>query len=297
MNMGHTITDYFYHRTALITGASRGLGLHIARSLWNVGANLILVARSHDTLQMIRAELSVNCVHPTQKIEVIAADFAQPASVNKLIDHVASLKVDVLVNNAAIQGPIGPLWENDWDEWQRTMQVNLLTPVALCRALISQMLSRREGKIINLSGGGATSPRVNFSAYTVTKAGLVRFSETLAEEVKSAGICVNCIAPGVMNTALLAEVVLAGSEKAGEKEHSQAVKNSASDSTVIRRAAELCTLLASSRGDGITGKLISAVWDPWQQLQEHKETLMCSDIYTLRRIVPKDRGQHWGESE
>lgn len=287
----------FNNKTVLITGASRGLGMHITKLLWEAGANLLLVARSYDKLQEIRAELILSKVHQAQAIDVITTDLAEPAAVDELIGRLKPLKIDILVNNAAIQGPIGLLWENDWQEWQRTLQVNLLAPVALCRALVPQMIVRREGKIINLSGGGATSPRVNFSAYTVAKAALVRFSETLAEEVKSLGICVNCIAPGMMNTELLAQIVEAGVEKAGEKEYSQAKTNSAADQSVISRAAELCALLASSQSDGITGKLISAVWDPWQKLSDYKDELSNSDIYTLRRIVPTDRGKDWGEVE
>jgi NAD(P)-dependent dehydrogenase (short-subunit alcohol dehydrogenase family) len=297
MGVEFTMKDYFYNRTALVTGASRGLGLYIAKILWSKGANLILVARSDNPLQQIRTEFLIQQMHPAQTIEVIAADFFQQQAVEKLIDRLTQLKIDIVINNAAVQGPIGPLWENDWQAWQQTLQVNLLVPIALCRALVSQMILRRDGKMINLSGGGATSPRAHFSAYAVAKAALVRFSETLAEEVKSFNICVNCIAPGMMNTELINQIMEAGAEKAGEKEYHQAIKNRTSDDSVIHRAAELCVLLASEKGNSITGKLISAVWDPWKNFPNYLNELISSDIYTLRRIVPKDRGQNWGDVE
>ena len=110
--------------------------------------------------------------------------------------------LETLINNAAIHGPIGSLWKNDWSLWTEVIQVNLLAPVALCHALVP-LIKETKGSIINLSGGGATGPRANFSAYATAKAGLVRFSETLAEEVKSYDVRVNCIAPGPIRTDLL----------------------------------------------------------------------------------------------
>jgi 3-oxoacyl-[acyl-carrier protein] reductase len=199
------------------------------------------------------------------------------------------------VNNAAIQGPIGPVWENDWEKWQATLQVNLLSPVALCRAVLPSMMKNRYGKIINLSGGGATQARPKFSAYASAKSGLVRFSETLAEEVKTFNIDVNCIAPGVMNTEMLNEIVRAGAEKTGDKEFSDACKHAGTDSSALDRAAELCVFLASSQSDGVTGKLISAVWDPWKELPSYIHDIKNSDIYTLSRFLPKDRGKKWGD--
>ena len=110
----------------------------------------------------------------------------------------------MLINNAAIQGPIGSLQQNDLGAWDQTIRVNLLSPVALCKGLLSRMTNAPDASILNLSGGGATGPRANFSAYASAKAALVRFSETLADEVKSQGITVNCVAPGAMKTAMLA---------------------------------------------------------------------------------------------
>jgi len=279
---------------ALITGASRGLGRALARRFWEANYNLILVARRAESLAETAAAL------PTREGSMatcIAADLANPAAVSDVTAQLDALgtSVDVLVNNAAIQGPVGPLEDNDWAAWRRTMQVNLFAPVELCRALVPRMRVAGGGVVINLSGGGATGPRPNFSAYGTAKAALVRFSETLAEEVRSSNIRVNCIAPGVLQTAMLAEVIKQGKQMAGEREFSIATtifeKGGASMDTV----ADLALFLASERACGITGKLISAVWDPWETLHEHREALEKSDIYTLRRIVPKDRGLDWGE--
>jgi 3-oxoacyl-[acyl-carrier protein] reductase len=174
------------------------------------------------------------------------------------------------------------------------VRVNLLAPAALCAAAIPHLKARGRGKIINISGGGATSPRANFTAYACAKTALVRLTETLAHETGGMGIDVNAVAPGAMPTRMLAEVVAAGPERAGSREHQQAQQHEAKGAEVLERAAALCLFLASRRSDGITGRLISAQWDDWQSLPQHREELSASDIYTLRRIVPADRGKTWG---
>jgi 3-oxoacyl-[acyl-carrier protein] reductase len=274
-------------KTAVITGASRGLGYSIAETFWRQGANLILIARDREALQNFVA------THPAndQTIEIIATDLGR--HLQDCLAQLADKKIDILVNNAAISGPIGPLWENNWDDWLYALEVNMVTPISLARALISGMIARNSGKIINLSGGGATTSRPNFSAYAIAKTGLVRFTEILADELKPYKIDVNAIAPGVMNTHLLTDIIQAGKEIVGEKEYSQAYDKIQSEQTMTENPAELCLFLASEASDGITGKLISATWDPWKSLIQYKDTLKNTDIYTLRRIVPKDRGQHW----
>jgi 3-oxoacyl-[acyl-carrier protein] reductase len=132
------------------------------------------------------------------------------------------------------------------------------------------------------------------SAYAASKAAVVRFGETLAEEVRPFGITVNAVAPGMLNTRLLDEVLAAGPEKVGQDYYDRAVEQKARGGAPIERAAELCVYLASAESGGISGKLIAAIWDPWETLDERASELQESDIYTLRRIVPADRGKSWG---
>jgi 3-oxoacyl-[acyl-carrier protein] reductase len=281
-------------RNAIITGASRGLGLAIAEAMGRAGANLLLVARSGDALALsrerIRGEAGV-------EVNGLAADLQAPGALAAIVAEARRIwtGVDILVNNAAIVGPIGRLWENDWDEWQNTIAVNLMSAVSLCRLVVPWMRERGRGTILNVSGGGATKARPRFSAYATAKAALVRFSETLAEEVADDGIRVNSVAPGAMNTAMLDAVLKRGPEAAGG-EYAQAVKQAHQGGTPPELAASLCVFLASDRAAGITGRLISAVWDPWRTLVERRDELQESDIYTIRRIVPEDRGKNWGRS-
>lgn len=281
--------DALLGKNIVITGASRGLGREVARAMWRNGASVLLVARSESSLAALQAEL-IPTARPGQHVQILVADLTEPSAVPMIAER--SPRADVLVNNAAIIGPIGYVWENDWADWQTTLRVNLLAPIELCRAYVPPMIERGAGKIISLSGGGATAPRPRFSAYATAKAALIRFSEGLAEELKDANIQANCVAPGAMNTEMNQAVLRAGREKAGPAEFDRAVALNSEEAPAVR-AVDLCVFLASSASDGITGKLISAVWDPWQKLGEHIEELESSDIYTLRRIVPTDRGRRW----
>jgi NAD(P)-dependent dehydrogenase (short-subunit alcohol dehydrogenase family) len=282
-------------KTCLITGASRGLGEFITHRFWNAGFNLCLVARTKTDLEKTVRAL------PNRKGQLaicLVCDLSNPESVMELVIKVRAAlpRLDVLVNNAAIHGPIGSLWDNDLSMWHQAIQVDLIAPVTLCRAFVPWMEKIGDGgSIINLSGGGATGPRANFSAYATAKAGLVRFSETLAEETKSLGIRVNCIAPGAMKTAMLGEVLEKGIGPAGEREFNIASKIFSDGGASMDRVADLALFLASNASKNITGKLISAVWDDWEHWLEHMDELSKSDVYTLRRIVGRDRGFTWGD--
>ncbi|MEI8183576.1 MAG: SDR family oxidoreductase [Desulfomonile sp.] len=284
-------------QNVIITGASRGLGAEIARSLRRQGANILLVARDGEKLEVVRRELE-NDSSCGADVHWIAVDLAADNAVDSVIEHGHKIWNSLfgLVNNAGMLGPIGKAWETDWKDWKQTIRVNLEVPIALSRLCVPWMAEGRTGKIINLSGGGATGTRPNFSAYAVSKTGIVRFTENLALEVKDLNIQVNCIAPGALNTDMLKRVLEAGPEQSGLEEYEAALHQADAGGADPRLAAELCVFLMSSRADRITGKLISAVWDPWSQLDDYADDLAASDIYTLRRIVPADRDRNWGNS-
>lgn len=281
-------------KNAIITGASRGLGSEITNKFWHQGANVLLVARDKNALKAKLANLEDR---PHQDAFYVSADLASPNSVDTIINCAQSHfdKLDILVNNAAIQGPVGVSWENDWDAWQQTITVNMLAQIDLSRKSSAWMISQKSGKIITLSGGGATSSRPNFSAYAVAKTGLVRFCEILAEELIPYNIQVNCIAPGAMATSMLQDILAAGRKKAGKEEYEKAQLITNQSNPTLERAADLAVFLASQASNNITGKLISAIWDPWIKIPDHSEELRNSDIYTLRRIIPEDRGLSWGD--
>lgn len=278
----------------LVTGAYGALGTAISRRLREEGADLLLAGRTVERLAALAETLAVE-YRTGGSLRLVATDLAAPAAVERIAAEVdATGGLDVLVNNAAIQGPIGPLWENDWAAWEETIRLDLLVPVALCRALVDRLGRRRRGKIINISGGGAAAPRANFSAYGVAKAGLVRFTETLAEELRARNVDVNAVAPGSLASAMSEAIVAAGEARSGVREIARVEAAKAGNpQATLDRAAALCAWLASAMSDGITGRLIAAVWDPWPTLQGRAAELAATDIYTLRRIRPADRGKRW----
>jgi NAD(P)-dependent dehydrogenase (short-subunit alcohol dehydrogenase family) len=279
---------------AVITGASRGLGQHLAFRFWEAGYSLGLVSRNPASMDQTRSQLDLA---NGRTCDVFACDLGEPASVQNLVAEISATaaQINVIVNNAAIQGPIGPLEQNDLGDWERTIRVNLLSPVAICRGLLPRMAKAQEASILNLSGGGAAGPRANFTAYASAKAALVRFSETLAEEVREQGVTVNCIAPGAMKTAMLAEVLKRGAGSSGGREFAIAAKVFDEGGASMDRVADLALFLSSRAARGITGKLISAVWDHWECWPNHITELAGSDLYTLRRIAGRDRGCNWGD--
>jgi NAD(P)-dependent dehydrogenase (short-subunit alcohol dehydrogenase family) len=282
-------------RAAIITGASQGLGLAIARAYVRAGAHLYLCARNTELLEQARAEVAA-LAQPNQKVLAQACDVSNPDSVAQLVQEALNAfgQLQILVNNAGVYGPAGPIEENDWTAWTQAIAINVYGSVLMCKALLPQFRVQKYGKILQISGGGATYPLPRLSAYAASKAAIVRFAETLAEETRGTGIDVNAIAPGALNTRMLAEVLEAGPEKVGAEFHARMVKIKAQGGTPVGKGARLAVFLGGAASDGITGKLISAPWDPWENLPQHL-TELNSDIYTLRRIVPKDRGLTWGD--
>ena len=283
-------------KRAIVTGASRGLGRAVATHLQKGGVEVLLVARSAEKLVQVQRQMELErASEHAAGVHIFPADLADAANLERVIETATRLwgSFDILINNAAVLGPVGLFFENAWDDWKRAIEINLFAPIRLAQLGVHSMRSSgRAGSIVNVSGGGATSSRPSFSAYACSKTALVRFTEIAAAELGDAGIRVNCVAPGVMKTEILKEVVCAGVQAAGEREYEQARTASASD-LAMNRAAELITFLASPRSAPITGKLISAVWDPWRDLESRAEELNASDIYTLRRIVPADRCKVW----
>jgi NAD(P)-dependent dehydrogenase (short-subunit alcohol dehydrogenase family) len=284
------------HRCAIITGASQGLGFEIAKKYLEAGAGVTICARDEPTLDKASIELK-KLARPGQSMIALQADVSKPQDVQRLLEAAIREfgRLDILVNNAGVIGPVGAIESVDLGAWMQALEINLLGAVLLSRATLPFLKQAKRGKIIQLSGGGATAPLPNLSAYAASKAAVVRFVETLAEEVRSHGIDVNSVAPGLLDTRMLDEMLAAGPAGIGAALHRRLQQEKEKGATPLGKGAELAVFLGSALSDGITGKLISAAWDPWNTLPRHLADLDGTDIYTLRRIVPKDRGKGWGE--
>ena len=253
-------------KTALITGGSRGIGRSIARAFMEAGCAVMLAARKQDRLA--QAEKELKAVSP--QVAAFRCDVSRPDQVKGLVEATARRfgSIQILVNSAGILGPTGPAWQNDPAAWEETIRVNLIGTYLCCREVLPIFLRQGGGKIINLAGGGAAFPWPRFSAYSASKAAVVRFTETLAAEVKGNGIQVNVMAPGANDTEMF--------RKAAETEP-RLLEDLPEDPL---KPARLACFLASEASDHITGRFIhvNQNWGEWT------ESDLAGDRFTLRRV-------------
>jgi NAD(P)-dependent dehydrogenase (short-subunit alcohol dehydrogenase family) len=282
-------------RNAIITGASQGLGAAIAEHFIAEGATVALCARTSADLDAVRHRLHTE--YPSATIFARPTDIADQHQVDRFFDEsMAALgRIDILVNNAGVYGPMGSLDTIDWQHWIDALAINLLGTVYCARKAVSLFKPNHYGKIVNISGGGATTPLPGLSAYAAAKAAVVRFTETLALETRDWRIDVNAVAPGALATRLTDELIAAGPHRVGASFHARMTKLKAEGGTPLQLGAKLCVYLGSAESDGLTGRLIAAQWDPWPFSEAIKGDIADTDIYTLRRIIPQERGKTWGD--
>ena len=270
------------NRVAIITGAGRGIGKAIALAYAREGAHLALVARTRaqlaQTVQEVEALGAETCL--------IAMDVTEATQVEQMVRLTLErfATIDILVNNAGVAGPIAPLQESDIADWVRTLQVNVVGTYLCCRAVLPTMLRHNRGKIINVAGAGATNAWRNISAYVVSKAAVVRLTETLALELQGKNIQVNALGPGSIHTQLWEEL-RDGAQRIGDAtlyELGQRVTSGGGAS--LEQAAALAVFLGSEASGPLSGRLISAVTDDVPHLPAQIERIMASDAFTLRRV-------------
>ena len=286
----------------VLTGSSTGIGRALAERLLSRGHHVWGLARSdqsdfaasHPNFHHTRCDVS-------DYSAVAAAASAYAAAWPQL---------DAVICAAGLQGEIAPALTADPLKWSATIRANLDGTYFALRAFASLLVqpapAASRKKIICFSGGGATKARVNFSAYGVAKTALVRLVETIAEENRDQPLDINALAPGAINTRLTDEILALGPSVVGAAEYAAAQKQKAAAlvptsattagaiaDPALTRALDCVEWLLSPASDGITGRLLSAPRDPWPTLGDHRAALAASDVYTLRRIVPEDRGQKW----
>lgn len=258
----------------VVTGASRGIGAAIAERLTSNGHEVWALARSG-----VKAKHGGRCD---------VADWEQVQAAKEGVAYAWS-HVDAVICAAAIQGVIGPTMGADPAVWRKTVEVNLVGTFHVIRAFWDLLgKAPRRGKVICFSGGGAAKARPNFSAYAVSKTGVVRLVETLAEEWQGLPVDINAVGPGSITTDMTREIHAAGAA-AGAFEHERAAKQLAGGGDPLDRVLDFVEWLLSEKSDGISGRLFSAQWDAWETLGAQREALAAGDVFQLRRILPEDR--------
>jgi NAD(P)-dependent dehydrogenase (short-subunit alcohol dehydrogenase family) len=265
-----------------------GIGFACAGAVLRAGGRVLIAARGESRLAAAEGELSA-----LGEVHTCVADVADPRAVASLFDAADARLggVDGVVHAAAVLGPIGEAASAENDAWWAAVRTNLFGSFLVATEAVRRMRGRG-GRIVLFSGGGATGPFPNFSAYAASKAAVVRFAETLAHEVEGERIAVNCVAPGFVATRMQDETLAAG-DRAGPKYAAQVRERLRSGAVSPERAAEAVVFLLADTSAGITGRLLAAPWDAWPAWPEHVEELRDSDLFTLRRIVPADRGLDW----
>jgi NAD(P)-dependent dehydrogenase (short-subunit alcohol dehydrogenase family) len=273
----------------VLTGSSTGIGRALAARLLGRGHQVWGLARSD------QSELTAK--HPGV-FRASRCDVADWAQMERIATDIAAVwpHLDGLITCAGLHGEVGPTLATDPGKWSATVRANLDGTYFAIRAF-APLLARppHRGKIVCFSGGGATKPRPNFSAYGVAKTAIVRLVETIAAELAEKGdlVDINALAPGAINTRLTDEVLALGPAVVGTAEYAAAQQQKASGGNSLEKALDCVEWLLSPASDGISGRLIAAPWDPWPTLGARTRDLAATDIFTLRRIVPEDRGRKW----
>jgi NAD(P)-dependent dehydrogenase (short-subunit alcohol dehydrogenase family) len=191
------------NRTAIVTGGARGIGFAIAQRMLKSGAKVVLW--DMDKAAMDVANMSLQASGP---IYVDTVDVTDETSVGKAAAaHMRVFgKIDILVNNAGITGGNAPLWELAPDVWRRVVEVNLIGPYLTCRAVAPHMMAAGYGRIVNIASIAGKEGNPNASHYSASKAGLIALTKSLAKELATKGVLVNCITPAAAKTEMFAQM-------------------------------------------------------------------------------------------
>ena len=265
----------------VVTGASSGIGNAVASALATNGHIVLGLARRFPTTVTDFVNQSAS------SRQDIACDVSQWDQVTSIANALKQNwpAIDALVCCAAVQGEICPAFDSDPQQWLATVQTNLAGtyfPIRAFAPLLKQ--TNRRAKILCFSGGGASRARPNFSSYAASKTGVVRLVETIASENDGLPLDINAIAPGAVPTFMTDSIIAAGPELAGAQEYQSALALKESGSDPMKRALDLVDWLISPASDGVTGRLLSANWDPWKTLTS--ANLKGTEIYKLRRVLP-----------
>jgi len=263
----------------ILTGGGSGIGAAIAQELDKENYSVIICGRRDLKLKRV-AEKS-------NQIRYHACDVSIEKEVLLFKDFVKAefSHIDIIINCAGGQGAIGRFDKTDSALWKKTFEINTFGTYLITKHFLPFLLKSKVKKIINFSGGGAFNSFPNYSAYAVSKAAVVRFSENISDELADFGVQVNCIAPGFVATEIHAATLSASKELAGD--NYEFTKDKLKEGSIpIELVVNCIKFLISDKSNGLTGKTISASFDKWEseEFQNSIELINNSDLYTLRRI-------------
>jgi NAD(P)-dependent dehydrogenase (short-subunit alcohol dehydrogenase family) len=259
-------------QVALVTGAGRGFGRAIAERFASEGANVALVARSKDQLDEVAAAIRAD----GGEAIAVPCDITSPGAIDAAISKVEARfgPIDLLVSNAGVPGPFGPLWEVDADEWWRAQEVHIRAPVLLMQRVIPGMIERDRGRIICMSAIASRMVAPNLSAYCTGKIALNRLVAEAAAELTGTGVSVFAIDPGFVFTQLARETMESADAEKYLGDFVSRLRKAEHDPTNqddLARCAQRCLDLASGRYDALSGNYYELSDDLDAELASQKE--------------------------
>ena len=279
-------------QVVVVTGGGRGLGSVLARSLAAEGAIVAVAGRSETDLTGIVAEIEAAGGRATS----VTVDVTNREQVEAGIDYLErSLgRIDLLINNAGLFGPIANLWEADPHEWWRTMEVHIGGTFLCSRAVLRNMISRRSGRVINVVSNAGVFRWPTCSAYSVSKAAVVKLTENLSVEMKPYGVSVFAFHPGLLPIGLSEKAMAMDVDPDSPSDRAISwVRGeiAAGRAVPAERAAEFICRLASGQGDRLSGRYLT-VFDDLRELAEQAEEIRHADLLTLRIQTPNIKAGH-----
>jgi NAD(P)-dependent dehydrogenase (short-subunit alcohol dehydrogenase family) len=268
-------------QVAVVTGGGRGLGRAFAEALASAGAAVAVAARSAVQLADTVASIGGQGGHAL----AIPTDIADAGAVGRMVATVEQQlgPIDLLINNAGIATPIGPVCEVDPDAWWRCMEANVRGPFLCTRMVVPRMIARRRGRIVNVASTAGLRAIAGNSAYGTSKAALIRLTEILAAETQPQGLAVFAINPGLVRTAMTEH--LADSAEGQQWMPWVRATLAAGRDTPVRAAVDLVLCLASGRADVLSGRFLDVSADLPGLVARHGE-IAQGDFYTMRLHVP-----------
>jgi len=269
------VNDDLSERTILVTGGSLGIGRAISSELARRGARVVVAARGQEAITETVTSLPGRGHHG---IMLDVSDAAAWTAAIAAVDRQGPLRG--LVCCAGSAGPVGRFDEISTDAFIETLAVNLLGTLLALRHAVPR-LERNGGRAVVLSGGGATSPLPRYDAYATSKAAVVRLVENVAE---TTAVEINALAPGFVATRIHQTTLDAGPELAGAEYYARTREQLDAGGFPASEAAELTCVLLSDATTGVTGRLLSAQWDPWREQEFWRRLRADPGLGRLRRI-------------
>lgn len=285
------LTLPFKNKNIIITGASDGLGFELAKKFIENDANLIICSSNKKRIKSAYLKL-IKIKKTDQKIYFCKTNLKNEKEIYKFIKFINKKinKIDCLINNAAILGPMGNLEEVNWKKFKKTFQINFFSAALIIKLLLPKFKKQKEGKIIQLAGGGSSSPSIKRNPYATSKSAITRLVENVSEELKllRTNVQINSVSPGIMNTKMFRKIIRSSKKILGNKINKE-LRAKNKKKTDYNKIIELIFFLSSKYSNKITGKNISANWDNWKNWIKDLQKIRNTDLYTVRRIVGSDR--------